>query len=259
MFTIFPAIDLRNGNVVRLLQGDPNRQTTYGNDPVAVAQRWHAGGAQWIHVVNLDGSFGDAAGATANRMALRAICALGLARIQTGGGMRRLDDVRAAFDAGAARVVIGTAVVENPAIVEQALREFGDEAIVVGLDSKAGRIVTRGWQHNTRIMASELGVRMREMGIKHALYTEVARDGLLKGAAAELTGALAQLTGLQIIASGGVGSLADIEELVRYHRFGVSGVVTGKALYEGRLDLRLAIETARSMLFDDSQPIASGQ
>jgi len=247
MFTIYPAIDLRHGVVVRLVQGDPNRQTTYATDPVVVARRWHSEGAAWIHVINLDGSFGDEAGAAANRAALRMICDLGVAHVQTGGGMRTIDDVRAAFAAGAARVVIGTAAVEDPRVVEQALDEFGAEAICIGLDSKDGMIVTRGWQYDTKIMASELGLRMKEMGVKHALYTEVGRDGLLKGAAAELTGALAQLTGLQVIASGGVGSLADIKELLLYHRFGVSGVVTGKALYEGRLALADALAAANAM------------
>lgn len=240
-FTIYPAIDLRNGQVVRLKQGDPNQQTTYATSSSDAAQHWHAAGAEWIHVINLDGSFGDGAGAAANRIAIAQICKLGLCKVQTGGGMRSLDDIAAAMDAGATRVVIGTAAVENPALVGQAIQRYGAEAIVVGLDSKDGMVVTRGWQTGSGILASDLGLQMKDMGAIHALYTEVGRDGLLKGAAAEMTGALAQLTGLSVIASGGVGSLADIEELRLYHRFGVNGVVVGKALYEGRVDLAEAI------------------
>lgn len=241
-FTLYPAIDLRNGQVVRLKQGDPNQQTTYATRPTEAAQRWHAAGAEWIHVINLDGSFGDGVGAAANRSAIQQICALGICKVQTGGGMRTLDDIAAAFDAGATRVVIGTAAVENPPLVGEAIKRYGAEAIVVGLDSKDGMVVTRGWQTGSGILASDLGLQMKEMGAIHALYTEVGRDGLLKGAAAEMTGALAQLTGLSIIASGGVGSLADIEELTQYHRFGVNGVVVGKALYEGRVDLAEALK-----------------
>ncbi len=242
MFTIYPAIDLRNGRVVRLLQGDPSQQITYSDDPSAVAARWVSEGATWLHVVNLDGALGDQATGRANRRALQDVRRSVSAKLQFGGGLRDINDVQAAFDAGADRVVLGTAAVENPKLVADALARFGPERIVVGLDSRDGIIVTRGWRHATQMTAIELGSLMREMGVIQALYTEVGRDGMMAGVAAELTAALAQLTGLQVIASGGVRNLDDIRELMQYASRGVSGVVVGRALYEGAVSLREALQ-----------------
>ncbi len=244
MFMIYPAIDLRNGQVVRLQQGDPNRQTTYATDPLATARHWASEGARWIHVVNLDGAFGEITAAKANRHALSAICAAlkPQVRVQFGGGLRSLDDVRAAFDAGADRVVLGTAAVENPRLVADALAQYGSERVMVGLDSRNGLVVTRGWQQATHISAIELGRLMREMGVTRALYTEVGRDGMMAGVAAEMTAALAQVTGLRVIASGGVHTLDDVRELLFYTPQGVEGVVIGRALYEGTLTLSEALK-----------------
>jgi len=241
MFTVYPAIDLRNGQVVRLRQGDPSQQTTYSDNPVAVAKKWTSEGATWLHIVNLDGAFGDTSTPKATRRALNDISCAVKAKIQFGGGMRDMDDVKAAFDAGADRVVLGTAAAENPELVAQALAQFGAERVSVGLDSKDGMVVTRGWQQATHMTAIELGTLMREMGIVHALYTEIGRDGMLVGAAAEMTAALAQVTGLNIIASGGVRNLDDIKELLLYAPRGIAGVIVGRALYEGTLSLREAL------------------
>jgi phosphoribosylformimino-5-aminoimidazole carboxamide ribotide isomerase len=158
--------------------------------------------------------------------------------------LRTLDDVKAAFDAGADRVVLGTAAVEDPKLIADALAHFGPERIVVGLDSRNGIIVTRGWQNATPIKTLELGTLMKEMGIVRALYTEVGRDGMMAGVAAEQTAALAQLTGLAVIASGGVRNLDDIRELLLYAPRGVEGVVVGRALYEGTLSLAEALKVA---------------
>lgn len=245
MFTIYPAIDLRNGQVVRLRKGDPNQQTTYSSDPVAISQKWQEAGAAWLHVVNLDGAFGDEAASRANRSALSQIARATSASVQFGGGLRAMDDVTAAFDAGAARVVLGTVAAENPHFVADALAKFGAEKIVVGLDSRAGMIVTRGWQTQSQITAGELGAMMREMGAIWALYTEVDRDGMMTGSAAEYTAAVAQLTDLKVIASGGIGKLDDIRELLAYEPYGVEGVIVGRALYEGAVDLREALDLAR--------------
>ncbi|MCS7057177.1 MAG: 1-(5-phosphoribosyl)-5-[(5-phosphoribosylamino)methylideneamino]imidazole-4-carboxamide isomerase [Thermoflexales bacterium] len=242
MFTIYPAIDLRNGRVVRLLQGDPSQQITYSDNPAAVAKRWVSEGATWLHVVNLDGAFGDHTASRANRRALQDLCCCVRAKIQFGGGLRDINDVKAAFDAGADRVVLGTAAVENPRLVADALAQFGAERVAVGLDSRDGIVVTRGWQQTTQMTAIELGSLMKEMGVVHALYTEVGRDGMLAGVAAELTAALAQLTGLKVIASGGVRNLDDIRELLQYAPRGVEGVIVGRALYEGALSLREALQ-----------------
>ncbi len=239
MFTIYPAIDLRNGQVVRLQQGDPNRQIVYADDPLATARHWLEEGASWIHVVNLDGALGEAISGKANRHALSAICAAlkPSVRVQFGGGLRSMDDVRAAFDAGADRVVLGTAAVENPRLVADALAQYGSERVMVGLDSRQGMVVTRGWQQATHLSAIELGRLLREMGVTRALYTEVERDGMMAGVAAEMTAALAQVTGLRVIASGGVRTLEDVRELLFYAPQGVEGVVIGRALYEGALRL----------------------
>lgn len=244
MFTIYPAIDLRNGQVVRLKQGDPKQQTTYSDDPVAIAHKWAAAGSAWLHVVNLDGAFGAAEASQANRAALRAIAAAVPLKIQFGGGVRSLGDVEAALAAGATRVVIGTAAIETPELVVEVLQRYGPESLTIGLDSKDGMIVTRGWQQATPLTAIEVGERMREMGVVHALYTEVGRDGMLSGAAAELTAALAQITGLQVMASGGVKDLIHIEELLMYAPRGVAGVIVGRSLYEGTLDLSQALALA---------------
>ncbi|BCX06068.1 MAG: 1-(5-phosphoribosyl)-5-[(5-phosphoribosylamino) methylideneamino] imidazole-4-carboxamide isomerase [Candidatus Roseilinea sp.] len=243
MFTIYPAIDLRDGRVVRLLQGDPSQQITYSDNPSAVARRWVSEGATWLHIVNLDGAFGDPTAGRTNRRALHEICCHVKAKVQFGGGLRDIDDVKAAFDAGADRVVLGTAAAENPKLVADALAQFGPERVAVGLDSRDGIVVTRGWQHTTHMTAIELGTLMKEMGVIHAVYTEVGRDGMMVGVAAELTAALAQLTGLRIIASGGVRNLDDVRELAQYAPRGVDGVIIGRALYEGAFSLKEALQT----------------
>lgn len=245
MFTIYPAIDLRNGKVVRLRQGDPAQQTIYSEDPVGIARRWASEGASWLHIINLDGAFDDATAARANRRALSTISSTVKVKIQFGGGVRTMDDVKAAFDNGAQRVVLGTAAAEDPRLVADTLAYYGAERVVIGLDSRDGMIVTRGWKQDTQITAVELGTRMREMGVQHALYTEVGRDGMMTGPAAELTAALAQLTSLNVIASGGVRHLDDVKELLLYAPRGIAGVILGRSLYESTLSLREAIEAAK--------------
>lgn len=238
-FIIFPAIDLRNGRVVRLEQGDPEKETVFGNNPVKMAQKWIDAGAKWLHIVNLDGAL-DEAGA-ANWAALPAITELG-AKVQFGGGIRSLDDIARALDAGVKRVILGTVAIEKPKIVSEAIAKFGKNKIAVGIDSRNGRVKTRGWQRDTAMNPVDLGKEMKERGVKTIIYTDIGRDGMLDGVDVQATVQLSQVTGLEIIASGGVASMEDIRRCHARAEHGVVGVITGRAIYDGRLDLREAFE-----------------
>jgi phosphoribosylformimino-5-aminoimidazole carboxamide ribotide isomerase len=230
-FTVFPAIDLRAGRVVRLAQGDPNRQTTYADDPTAVAERWKSEGAEWLHVVNLDGAFGDDTGA--NARALGAILAVGL-KVQFGGGLRHEASLRAALDAGVSRAVIGTAAIENPTLVDWALAAFGPERIAVGIDALEGKVRIKGWAEETATTALHLAQDLRSRGLAWCVFTDVARDGIGTGVNVTATTAIAQATGLWVIASGGVNRADDVQ---RVREAGLAGVIVGRALYEGQVKL----------------------
>lgn len=234
MFTIYPAIDLRNGRVVRLQVGDPDKETVFGDDPADMGRRWVEAGATWLHVVNLDGAF-DQAGA-ANWAALPALTALG-AKVQFGGGIRALADVTRALEAGVSRVILGTAAIENPALVAQAIAQFGADKIAVGIDARDGRVKTRGWMQETETSPIQLGQQMRELGVTTAIYTDISRDGVLSGVNAAATAQLAEATGLRVIASGGVATLADIGRCYAQADQGVAGVIVGRAIYDGRFNL----------------------
>ncbi len=237
---IYPALDLRGGKVVRLLQGDPARQTTYSDDPLEVARRWQAAGAGWLHVVNLDGAFQAANDSLA---ILARLAALGLP-IQFGGGIRSLEDAARALDAGATRVIFGTAVVQNPALVEAFMARWDAERLTVALDARGDRVATHGWQADSGWTPADLGRDLARRGAIHALYTDVSRDGGLEGVNIAGTVALAEATGLQVIASGGVASLADLRALQASGR--VAGAITGKALYEGVFTLEDALQAVAS-------------
>jgi phosphoribosylformimino-5-aminoimidazole carboxamide ribotide isomerase len=231
-FIVYPAIDLRDGRVVRLAQGDLARQTVYSDDPAAMARRWLEAGAQWLHVVNLDGSFGEAG--TANARALEQIVATG-AQVQLGGGMRSLADIERVLALGVARAIIGTAAVENPELVPAALAQFGAQRIGLGIDARDGRVRVRGWVADTGIDTLTLGTQMRAAGVELAVFTDIGRDGIGTGVNVEATVALAQASGLRVIASGGVAAAADVW---RVRDAGLAGVIIGRALYEGQIDLR---------------------
>jgi phosphoribosylformimino-5-aminoimidazole carboxamide ribotide isomerase len=230
-FKVYPAIDLRGGRVVRLAQGDRARQTVYDEDPAAVARRWLAEGAEWLHVVNLDGAFGEEDGP--NAQALRAIVAVGV-NVQFGGGLRDRASLAHALQAGVARVVIGTAAVEQPAMVAEAVQEFGAERIAVGIDARDGRVRVRGWADETGVAAVTLGQQMRGFGLAWCVYTDIERDGVGRGVNVAATAELAQATGLRVIASGGVAGAEDVQ---RVRAAGLAGVIIGRALYEGQVEL----------------------
>jgi phosphoribosylformimino-5-aminoimidazole carboxamide ribotide isomerase len=232
---IYPAIDIRQGRVVRLLHGDPNQVTVHGDDPVAVAERWKAAGAEWLHVVNLDGAFGESTFAIET---LGALAKLGLP-IQFGGGLRTLDDAAQALDAGATRVILGTMVVRQPELAGDAVKRFGADKITVALDAKGDQVATHGWQQVSEWTPTDLGKRFKADGVIHALYTDVSRDGDLSGVNVGATSRLARDTGLAVIASGGVASLQDVIALRDVGD--IAGVVIGKALYMGALTLDEAL------------------
>lgn len=235
---IYPAIDLRGGKVVRLKEGDPNRQTTFSDNPVETARQWIGQGAQWLHMVNLDGAF---AAANDNGLILQQVAQLGIP-VQFGGGLRSMADISRAIDQGATRVVLGTVAIKQPEIVEQAVGQWGTEAICVALDARDGKITTHGWQQATDVTPAQLGNAMAEVGVQHALFTDVNRDGGLTGVNIEATVALGEATSLQVIASGGVSSVAEIDTL---HKSGaVAGAVIGMALYEEKLTLADALKSA---------------
>ncbi len=228
-FTIFPAIDLRGGKVVRLAQGDPGRQTLYGDDPLAFAGRWQAEGAAWLHVVNLDGAFGEET--TANLAALQRILGLGM-NVQFGGGLRDAASLRAALEAGVSRAVIGTAAVSNPALVDWALAAFGPERVAVGIDARDGLVRIQGWKAATSIRAVDLAKALQERGLRWCIFTDIGRDGLQSGVNLEATTRLAAASQLQVIASGGVASDEDVR---RVREAGLAGAIIGRALYEGKI------------------------
>ena len=230
-FILFPAIDLRGGKVVRLSEGDPGRQTTYGDEPRAWAERWQSEGADWLHVINLDGAFGEAS--AANFAALRQILSVGI-KAQFGGGLRDEPSLRAAFDAGISRAIIGTAAIENPDLVDWALATYGPERVAVGIDARDGVVRIRGWGESAGVQAIELARDLYARGLKWCNFTDVARDGLQSGVNLAATSALAQASGLSVVASGGVATLDDVR---RVHQAGLAGVIIGRALYEGNFSV----------------------
>lgn len=233
-FIVFPAIDLRQGQVVRLKEGDPNRQTRYSNDPAQAAERWLQAGAAWLHVINLDGAFEQPD--ARNRQALGAILDVARqyqARVQFGGGLRTPEAIAAAFDLGVDRAILGTLAIDQPGVLAQALSRWGAERIAVSLDARQGQVHTRGWQQATEHSALALASAFRKAGLCWLVFTDIDRDGLQTGLNLPATVELARTSGLNVIASGGVSSLEDIENA---RRAGLAGVITGRALYEATID-----------------------
>lgn len=235
---IYPAIDLRGGQVVRLKQGDPAQQTIFSSDPIAAAQDWIDQGAEWIHVVNLDGAF---ASANDNLPVMEGIARLDIS-VQFGGGLRQLSDMQRALDGGAARLVLGTLAIEQPQVVIEAVEQFGTDRICVALDARDGKVATHGWQQVSDQTPTALGKEMYASGVRHALYTDIHRDGELSGVNVDATVNLARATSLQVIASGGVSTIDEIKQLAASGV--VAGAIIGMALYEKRITLPEAIKAA---------------
>lgn len=237
---VIPAIDLRRGRCVRLFQGRPDRETVFSDDPVSVARGWEAKGARWLHVVDLDGAF---EGRPVNREAVKAIVEGVRIPVQLGGGLRTWADVEAALALGVKRVVLGTAVIADPHLVRRACRVYG-EAVAVSLDVKDGRVAVSGWEVTSEEGALEAAARLREWGVARLIYTDVRRDGTLEGVNLEGIKAVAEAFGLKVIAAGGVSSIEDLRALKRLEPWGVEGVIIGRALYTGAVDLEEAIAVA---------------
>ncbi|EHL78597.1 1-(5-phosphoribosyl)-5-[(5-phosphoribosylamino)methylideneamino]imidazole-4-carboxamide isomerase [Bacillus smithii] len=240
-FTIYPAIDMRGGKCVRLLQGDYDKETVYGDSPYEMAKKFVDQGAAWIHMVDLDGAKD---GMRINdRYVLEAAQKLP-AKVQVGGGIRSEQDVIHYLENGVDRVIIGSMAVSNPDLVLELVRTYGSK-IAVGLDAKDGYVAVHGWLETSQIKAVELGKRLAEGGVETFIFTDIATDGMLSGPNIEAAVELAKATGKQVIASGGVRSLSDLQALKAYENEGVSGAIVGKAIYTGQFSLQEALEEVK--------------
>ncbi len=237
---VFPAIDLKDGQVVRLAEGDMDRATVYGDDPAAQAMLFADAGAQHLHVVDLDGAF---AGRAVNRQAVEAIVQQFPGHVQLGGGIRNAQAVEGWFNLGVARIVIGTAALKDPQFVKDMARAFPG-GIVVAVDARDGFVATEGWADVSEVRVEDMARRFEDAGVAALLFTDVGRDGLLKGCNIDATVELARGSAIPVIASGGVKGLDDIHMLSMHRDEGIEGVITGRAIYDGRLDLATAIAKA---------------
>jgi phosphoribosylformimino-5-aminoimidazole carboxamide ribotide isomerase len=235
--TVVPAIDLRGGRCVRLERGDPSRETSYDDDPVARARAFVAAGATMLHVVDLDGAFGDGE----NQGALAAICRAVDVPVQTGGGVRIAADVEARLRAGAAAVVIGSLLVDDPAAARGIAATFGDR-IVAGIDARGDRVATRGWQHDGGVSRDDLVRDVVRWGIGRVVYTEISRDGMGSGYDVDALAHVANLAPLRVTASGGAKTYADLIALRNGTPENVDRAIVGKAIYDGTIDVRDAVE-----------------
>ena len=231
---IIPAIDLRNGRCVRLYQGDYNQETVFAEDPTAVALKWYSQGAQWLHIIDLDGA---ATGEPKNLAAIEQITKESGLLVELGGGIREEETVEELLQKGVRRIILGTVAIENPGLVQKLCQRFG-EAIVIGLDARDGRIAIHGWSKDTSVDVSELGGEMVKAGAQRFIYTDVKRDGTLTEPNFDMVSRLVVEVKAPIIAAGGISRL---EHLQRLRELGVDGAIIGKALYTGDIDLREAI------------------
>ena len=232
--TIYPAIDIKNGRAVRLLQGKADQETVYANEPAEVAKRFREAGSEWVHVVDLDGAFD---GEPRNRAQIKRIVESGL-KLQLGGGQRSAEIIRQSLDLGASRVVVGTRAAESESFIGELVQEFGDQ-IAVGIDAKDGKVAVKGWVDTTDLDALDFAKRMDALGVATIIYTDIGTDGMLTGPNLEAQEALAAAVSANVIASGGVSQLSDVVALseIEKRRSNLNGVIVGKAIYEERVTL----------------------
>jgi len=237
---IFPAIDIRDGKCVRLFKGDFAQETVFSDKPAEMAQKWESQGAEFLHLVDLDGAL---AGKSCNLDTVNDILAAVNIPVELGGGIRTLENIDEVLALGVRRVILGSVAVRNPALVKEACAKYGDR-IVVGIDAKDGIVAVDGWGVSGDVEVTALAKEMKKAGVKTIIYTDISRDGTLAGVNVEATAKLARESGVNIVASGGVKSTADIEALKPYEKDGIEGVIVGKSIYMGTLDLQQAIEIA---------------
>lgn len=232
---LYPAIDIKNGQCVRLKQGQFEDILVYSNSPVGVAKKWEDSGASFIHLVDLDGAL---VGHSVNDDVIREIASTVKIPIQVGGGIRTIKDIEHKLNLGVTRVILGTKAVENPMFIKEVIHCFGADKIVIGIDAKSGMVAIQGWEKLSNYNAVSLAIEMKEFGVKTIIYTDISKDGMLQGPNIEHTKEMVESTGLNIIASGGVSSVMDLEAL---NNINVEGAVIGKALYENHIDLKQAV------------------
>ena len=232
---LYPAIDLKDGKCVRLLQGDYNEVTVYGNSPGEMAHKWESLGGDYLHIVDLDGA---KEGRGINEKAVREIVSAVNIPIELGGGIRTIEDIQCQLECGVDRVILGSAAIKNRELVKEALETFGSDKIVIGVDAKDGKVAIEGWLEVTDTTALSFCKDLESLGVKTVIYTDIAKDGMMQGPNIEETAKLVEETGLEIIASGGVSSMSDLEKL---EAIGVHGAIIGKALYIGAIDLAEAV------------------
>ena len=243
MITLYPAIDLKDGQAVRLLQGDFDRLTVYAPDPGAQAREFADSGCQWIHVVDLDGAV---AGESRNNVAVQAILETGV-KVQLGGGIRTMQTIETCLSIGISRVVLGTVALKDPELVKEAASVFPGQ-IAVGADAREGMVAAEGWLETSQVKTVDLVRRFEDCGVAAVIFTDIARDGALTGVNAKATSELASAVSIPIVASGGVRGLEDISACAALAHTGLEGVITGRALYDGRVDLKQALAVARGEL-----------
>ncbi len=247
---IFPAIDLKEGVCVRLMQVDPDRVTVYGNDPVAVAQRWEQEGAQWLHIVDLDGAFSSS---PKNRRMIQSILKSVSIPVQVGGGIRHWDTAADYLNSGVKRVILGTAALRDPQLLESLSADF-PHRVALGIDARNGRVAIEGWKETTATTVATLVKQFSQMPLAAIIHTDIHRDGMQSGVNLEATRELLESTHIPVIASGGVATLEDIKALLPLAPLGLEGVITGRAIYNGTLDLSEAIGFVGKNLLETRLP-----
>ncbi|WP_411348650.1 1-(5-phosphoribosyl)-5-[(5-phosphoribosylamino)methylideneamino]imidazole-4-carboxamide isomerase [Paenibacillus sp. WLX2291] len=238
-FTIYPAIDIRGGRCVRLIQGDYNQETVYNDDPTAVAAGFAEQGASFVHLVDLDGA---KAGHPVNHELIGRIASQLQVPVQIGGGLRTLADVEQLLSLGVHRVIIGTAAIEDREFTESVLGTYGDR-VAIGIDARDGYVATRGWLETSQVKAEVLATELAAKGAETFIFTDISRDGMMQGPNIEAIAAIAKASGKQVIASGGVTVLDDLVKLAERREEGISGAIVGKAIYTGKINLQQALRT----------------